>query len=208
MQIDWEPPTPRAGVAGAWDRFIGPGATAAEEWVQLAGGLLIGLAGVALYLAQDGVRHDWLALLVLVVIAIDIGGGIVTNATSAAKRWYHRRGQGARQHVLFVAVHGVHIALVAWLWAEDAMMYFALVYAMLLGASVLALAVPLYLQRPVAFASYALVLLAAQTPWLATAGLDWFVPLLFLKLQLSHLVREAPFPAPARDLHTSRTRIQ
>ena len=38
MKISCNPPAPRKGLSGSWDRFVGPGATQAEEWLQLLGG--------------------------------------------------------------------------------------------------------------------------------------------------------------------------
>lgn len=32
--INWDYPQPRAGLAGALDRFFGPGTTRAEAWLQ------------------------------------------------------------------------------------------------------------------------------------------------------------------------------
>lgn len=40
----WQPPAPRAGLAGAWDRFIGAGATRVELWLQIGAALLAGAA--------------------------------------------------------------------------------------------------------------------------------------------------------------------
>lgn len=192
-QVDWAVPEPREGLAGFWDRFAGPGATGAEIWFQMAGALVIGAVATWYYFAQRGLEAGWAAGIVLVVLAIDLGGGVATNATGAAKRWYHRAEQGWRQHMGFVAMHGVHVGLVAWLLVEDGLVFFILSYGMLLGIAAVILAVPLYLQRPVAMVAYALVLLAAQTPVLAPPGLEWFVPLLFLKLIVSHLLFEVRF---------------
>lgn len=204
-RMDWNVPAPRPGLAGAWDRFIGPGATASEEIVQLAGGAAIGLVACGLYVMERGVPAEWGVALVLVLIALDLGGGIGTNATGAAKRWYHRPGQGWPQHMGFIAVHLVHVALVSWLWAADGAAFFLGTGGMLLVASGVVLGVPLHVQRPVAFCVYALVLLAAQLPWLAAPGLDWFIPLLFLKLILAHLVVEAPFAPDAAKPSTGKT---
>jgi len=93
--INWNPPEPRRGLAGSWDRFVGPGATSAEEWLKLLGGLLLTGALVMGYLSQRellnwSVAQTGIALL----LALDLTGGIITNATGAAKRWYHRLNGG------------------------------------------------------------------------------------------------------------------
>ena len=52
--IIWQPPEPRSGLAGQWDKFVGPGATAAELWLQF---LPVVLPGLALLFMQT--LKDW-----------------------------------------------------------------------------------------------------------------------------------------------------
>lgn len=196
MQIDWHPPRPRQGWLGRWDAFIGPGATAAEEWLQLLGGLILAALVSLCFVLRFPFSPSLAQVIVVFLLAFDLSGGIVTNATAPAKRWYHRPSQGLRQHLTFVLPHGIHLVLVAWLFPGSPWWWFPLFYGHLVGATLLILAVPLYLQRPVAFLCYAWVIvlniLIGSPP-----GLEWVVPLLFLKLLLSHLLKEAPFrPAP------------
>lgn len=194
MRVDWTPPKPRVGVAGAWDRFVGPGATLAEEWVQILLGAAIAAVCLVLFWLEGGFGRGWLLSVVAVALALDLGGGIVTNATAAAKRWYHRPGRGSRAHLGFVAVHLLHVGVVAAVTGAG-FGYFRLVAGITMTAAMTIVAVPLYLQRPVAFGLATLSLLLAQLPWLSIEGLDWFLPLLWIKLLLAHLVREAPFSA-------------
>ncbi len=131
--------------------------------------------------------------LFVAVLAFDIGGGIVTNSTSAAKRWYHRPGHGRLQHFGFVAAHLVHIGLMAFLFA-DAPIYYALALGgMLMVSTVTLLFTPLYLQRPMAVGLAMIVIMAGQLPLFELAGLNWFIPALMLKLILGHALKEAPF---------------
>lgn len=191
--IDWEPPAPRGGIMEYWDRFVGPGTTRAEEWLQAGGVLALTAVCLGFYAQAGRLAEGWLAGLIVALLAFDIAGGVVTNATRAAKRWYHRRGEGFGSHFRFTALHGVHIALVAWLFAGTPLVYFGAVYAFLLAAAAVILAVPLYLQRAVALMLCALGIVGAQIPLFTVAGLDWFLPLLFLKLLVAHIVKEAPF---------------
>jgi hypothetical protein len=192
MRIDWHPPHPRRGWVGRWDTFVGPGATAAEEWLQLLGGLalavLVGLCAILRFPVAPSPGQ----LAVTILLALDLSGGIVTNATAPAKRWYHRDGQRLRHHLTFVLPHGVHLALTAWLFQGTPWWWFPLFYGHLIGATLAILAVPLYLQRPIAFLCYAWVLVLSIIVG-SPLGLEWLVPLLFLKLLLSHLLKEAPF---------------
>lgn len=41
----------------------------------------------------------------IAILGFDLVGGVLTNATAAAKRWYHRPGQGCLQHMAFVSMH-------------------------------------------------------------------------------------------------------
>ncbi|MBN2003500.1 MAG: hypothetical protein JXA21_09105 [Anaerolineae bacterium] len=175
-----------AGVASAMN------VTSAEVWIQvlftLMGGL--GLFGYALW---SGVAWTPFQAVLAALVAVDVVGGIVTNATSTAKRWYHRAGQGFRQHFGFVALHLAHIFLVAWLFRGMDWGFFGLASAYLLGATLIILKTPLYLQRPVALFLFALSIPFNRYGFFPTAGLEWFIPFLFLKLLVSHVLKEEPY---------------
>jgi hypothetical protein len=198
VEIQWTPPQPRQGWLGRWDSFVGPGATAAEEWLQLISGLTLAALALLCFFLRFPATPALAQTVLVALLALDLSGGIVTNATAPAKRWYHRAGQGVRQHLAFVLPHGIHLALLVWLFPGFAWWYFPLFYGHLLVATLLVLCTPLYLQRPVAFICYGWVLLLSTlaTP---TPGLEWVVPFLFLKLLLSHLLKEAPY-RPATEL--------
>ena len=190
-----EPPVPRKGWRGSLDSFIGPGATTAEVWFQFSAAILVALACLSVY-AETTDHSSWKLYVTVLLLAFDLIGGVVTNSTSAAKRWYHRAGQGFVEHMNFIALHAIQIASVAFLFAyEHPWFYFGTIYGLLLLSSAVVLKVPLYLQRPVAMA-----LVAASIPFSMsrqlvprTPGLEWFIPLLFLKLLVAHLTVEAPY---------------
>lgn len=192
MRLDWTPPPPRAGQLGWLDRFIGPGATVAEVRLQLLGTLVLTSSLVAFALWRATGPWSLLQTGVLALLAFDLSGGIITNATSAAKRWYHRPGQGWKQHLAFVLPHGAHLALLGWLFPELGWPFALLCFCYLVAATVAVLLTPLYLQRPLALAAYvgALLLNLALDPPMALA---WVAPLFFLKLLVAHLLKEAPF---------------
>ncbi|QBD80329.1 hypothetical protein EPA93_31910 [Ktedonosporobacter rubrisoli] len=83
---------PRAGIGGVWDRLAGPGATAAENWVNLTWVLLFTIAALA-YPLLSHLKWNFWQLLLVGLIAFDIAGGISVNASPAAKRWWNRPGQ-------------------------------------------------------------------------------------------------------------------
>ncbi|MGH3087063.1 MAG: hypothetical protein ACRDSJ_07060 [Rubrobacteraceae bacterium] len=192
MPIDWKAPPPRAGMAGAMDKFVGPGATRAELALQFAAAILAAVAA-PLYASRAAEDWSWLQYVVCCALAFDVAGGIVTNATSSAKRWYHRAGQGFRQHIGFMSLHLLHLLVVSWLYLAFDAAWLVIAGAYLLCSAVVVLSVPHYLQRPVALATYACALLISMYALPQPEGLEWFLPLFYLKLLVSHLPKEEPY---------------
>jgi hypothetical protein len=194
-EIQWTPPEPRKGMLGAWDKFVGPGATAAEEWLQLGGGLLVAmLLGLFLFLRRETFEWSGLQTAIAALLAFDLIGGIITNATSAAKRWYHRAGHDSlRDHLSFIALHALHLLLVAAVFRDMDWAFFVVMFGFLLLATVAIVRSPLYLQRPLAFTLFCVGFLIGTYLFVPVPGLEWFAPFFFLKLLVSHLVKEAPF---------------
>ena len=191
-QINWNYPPPRPGWRKEIDTFIGPGVTRAELTLELGVSLVAGL-GMLLYAFLQPLGWNGWQIALAVLLAFDLAGGVVTNATSTAKRWYHRPGQRLRDHVIFIAVHGVHLALVAWAFRAGEWAWAVGWYAFLMFASLLILLIPLYLRRPVAFSMFGLGLLLALYLDTPVPGLEWFIPVFLLKLLVSHLLREEPY---------------
>ena len=189
---NWKYPQPRKGLWGALDRFIGPGATTAEVWLQIVPSVLAAIMAPA-YALLNNLGWDATQLVVAGLFAFDMAGGIITNATSTAKRWYHREGQGFRQHFTFVAAHVIHLFVVSWLFLSFDWGFFGITTSYLLIASVLILRSPQYLQRPIAFLLYAIALLMSIYLLEPIVGLEWFLPFFYLKLLVSHLLREEPY---------------
>ena len=186
------PPAPRVGVLGALDRFIGPGATSAEVMVQLVPSVLAAIAAPAYALSLPIDWTPW-QIGLIALFGFDLVGGVLTNATNTAKRWYHRPGQGWQQHLSFVAIHLFHIGAIALFFRGGDGLFFGGVSAYLLTAAGLILSVPLYLQRPVAVCLYGLSIVGSLDLLSPTPGLEWFLPLFFLKLLVSHLLHETAY---------------
>lgn len=197
MEINWHPPSPRSGWSGALDRVIGPGATRAELWLQSVGAVVLAAAVLTLTLSLANMPLTALQLGVLALLAFDLSGGVITNATAAAKRWYHRPGQGWPQQLAFVLPHGLHLVALVGVFPELGWLFALFSYAYLVGATLTILAVPLYLQRPVALIAYvgALLLNNVLAP---PPALAWVLPVFFLKLLVAHLLKEVPY-GPAAD---------
>lgn len=182
----------RGGFGGLVDHLVGPGATKTELVLQFVPALMAMVAAPA-YALTLPVEWSQLQLGLIAILAFDLVGGVLTNATSTAKRWYHRPGQGLRQHLTFVSVHLIHVLLVALLFRGGDWGFWVGTSGYLLAASVLILRSPLYLQRPVALGLYGLSLLGNCYLVSPTSGLEWFLPFFFLKILVSHLLQETPY---------------
>ena len=179
---------PRTGVDGVWDRLIGPGATRAESAI-VAVGAMFCAAAVVTYAVGADLGWSALQLVVAAIFALDIGGGVAANASNSAKRWFHRSGQGFLEHFGFVLAH-VHPFAMALVFPSFSWGTAAVIYAYLIVAAVTVLVMPLYLIRLVAFVLYSAALLGGLYALDVPLGLEWFVPMFFMKLLVAHLLPE------------------
>ena len=179
--------TPRSGPLGYWDRLVGPGMTRGETALVL-GVSLIGTVLTALHLWSLGLSP--LLILIGALIAFDVIGGAVCNMTETTKRWFHRAGQTAKDHLGFIGLHLLHIALVAWLFRGDGfdLAFMAVIGAWLLISAALVLKTDDVLKQPLAVTMYVGALGFTLYLLGSTPGLEWFVPLLFIKLLMGHAI--------------------
>lgn len=185
-RIESDPGTPRSGPAGYWDRLVGPTATAAEQTLTVAFATLAAAIVWGHAVATD-LGWSWLQLAVVTVFVFDVAGGITANATASGRRWWHRPELSDRDHFLFVAAH-LHPFVLAALFAGVTWIGAAIIYGYLLLATVIVLRVDPSIRRASALALFGLWLLAASYVSITPVGLEWFVPLLYLKLLVSHLL--------------------
>lgn len=194
---NWRYPPPRSGWAGQWDRFVGPGADAVDVALMVGGAVVGGLAIVA-YVGLSGAAWTPLQIIGAVIVAGDIVGGVAANATSAAKRWYHRAGQKPLHHLSFVAVHIVHLLVLMALFLPGAWDWLMITYGYLMLSALAIVSAPRSRQRPVALLAVVGGLMLNSYMQLAPApGLEWLIPALYLKLLVSHLLHEEPYQDPA-----------
>lgn len=180
-------PAPRSGLLGSWDRLVGPGMDRHENALVIGSGT-IGAVLAAWALAAQG-ANAWLVVLGA-IMALDVIGGAVCNTTETTKRWFHRPGVGIGQHAAFVGVHVLHIAIVAFAFRGDGFdaTYAVTVSTCLVVAMVAVLATPGRLKLPVAVTFFLVAVGLVLGVLGATPGLEWFVPALFVKLLVGHLV--------------------
>ncbi len=196
MTIDWDYPEPRKGFLGEWDKFIGPGATKTETILMLSFSLLGGV-GMLLYSLLGNLEWNIAQIIIAVILATDLAGGVVANATSATKRWYHRREQGFWNHMRFVAFH-IYPILIGLLYRDLDWVYCLVIYGFLIVSSVIILIIPQYLHRPVSFIVFSGAILMSIYAF-PTPGLEWFIPILFLKITVGHIVKEEPYRPETKE---------
>ncbi|MFF3013341.1 hypothetical protein [Streptomyces sp. NPDC057939] len=194
LGVDWEiPPTP-PGRAGALERFMGPGRTRAESAVEAAGGIVCAAVLAAGVWATGG-HADWSGVqwAVVALAGLDLIGGVLTNSTNAAKRWYHRQGDGTRRaRLLFVGAHLLHLAAVGLVVLSGDWAWTLTNAALLLTGAAAVEFTPVEVKRPMAMAVFMVAVLVNLFWSTVPAVLAWFAPLFFLKLLVCHLVPEAP----------------
>lgn len=177
----------------AMDRLLGPDASRAEAMLALGAGAVCALVVPTLARAR-GVEWSTTQLLVAALLAFDLFGGVAVNASEAGRRHYHAPGRRAADHVGFVAAHLLHVAVLAWLFRRGDWAFAGGFGALLLASALVVLAVPAPIRRPVALLACGAAVLAATTAVAPTPGMEWFVPVLFLKLLVSYLLGTVDVP--------------
>jgi hypothetical protein len=107
MNIDWDPPQPRREWIGEYDKVVGPGQTGAEFWLILIPSVVAALA-MAAGAHFLGLNWNLPRYAIAMLMAFDLTGGVICNATNAAKRWYHRPGRARfSTSVLLQCISGI-----------------------------------------------------------------------------------------------------
>jgi hypothetical protein len=185
------------------NRLLGPGASRGEVGLALGAAATAAVALPALAW-RAGVEWSALRWGVAALLAADLVGGVVVNASSPARRYYFRAGRTTRHHLGFVALHTVHVVVFAWLFAGGSWLVALALSGLLLGGAVLIRSSPVHLRRPVALLGV-LIPLAALSGGSIAPGMEWFVPVLLLKLFVSYLLGDVPAatsPAARAQRHT------
>jgi hypothetical protein len=195
-EIDWEVPD------GSPDWLLGTGAVPGER--RLVGTATVATTAVAAAVAAaQEVTWSWWQWTLVLVLTVDVAGGVVANALGSAKRLYHSPvppglslpQRVLRSHVGFAAVH-VQPFVLAVLLPDATLGWAAAWYGVCLAGTAAVVRAPLYLRRPLAAAVVTVAVVAAPLA-AGPAGLAWFGPVLALKLVAAHAVREEPY-RPAR----------
>ncbi len=190
--VEWE-------YRGKTDLMMGTDASSSEKWI---GWISFGIVPLfLLYISNNGVV-DWNVgqLVLVLVLAIDVGGGAVCNSLNSAKRFYHsslKLNEGywvaiLKQKMVFVLLH-IHTIIVWIIFQPNSWVHGVLWYLLLLLFALILQKTPLYIRRPI---SILLIMIAILTNYYLiepVPGLEWLVPLLFIKILYGRLVQEEPY---------------
>ncbi|MEE6281816.1 hypothetical protein [Georgenia sunbinii] len=178
----------RHGLAGAWDRFAGPGQSRGEGV-----GTIAAVAAAAAWgdhaLERGAPRH---CRGLMRLAAVDLWGGVWVNNTPSCVRWYERPGQGAGEHVAFAAVHLLHAGAVGYTDAAvgnrtrgSALRWTLAHYAWLLTTTSVIATAPRHVRLPIALAATAVGLGLDRVLGRSVAA-PWFAPVYYTKLLIGH----------------------
>ncbi|OYY89961.1 MAG: hypothetical protein B7Y45_09560 [Sphingomonas sp. 28-66-16] len=176
---------------GLWARIVGPATSRGETAAILAMmALSVPLAAGAV-IASGTVGWRWWQWLIVLLLAADLGGGVVANALPATKRWYHAPWVPEWRHLSFAVIH-LHLPLMALLVPEAMPLQAAwLGYAWMIGGAAALIAIPARWRLAAAF-----VLTLAGTTLMARlvpldSAVGWMPLALMLKILAGHLIGPA-----------------
>lgn len=181
--------TPRQGILGIWDIIVGPEMSSTETLVCVLP-TLVATIYIPCYAIIHQLQWNNIQLILSAILAFDLFGGAIVNVTPTSKRWHHRSQNGWQHHVGFVLIH-LHPILIT-LFYEASWNYFVVSYSYLILSAAIILFAPKYFQKAIAISLY-LGSVVLFNNWLSPIpGMEWFLPVYFLKLLVSYLPEE-PF---------------
>lgn len=169
----------------SWETIVGPNMPK-SEFVLCIIPTLMATVGVPIYAVLNQLDWSIWQLLVSSFFAFDLVGGAIVNATGTTHRWHHQPEHKFKYHFLFIACH-LHPLIVAWLFNNAGWTYFLTSYGYLLVAALWILKSPVALQRPLSMIFFVGGLFFCIYFFTPIPGLEWFLPVYFLKLLVSYL---------------------
>ena len=179
---------PRQGILGIWDKVVGPGMSSRETLVCLLP-TLVATIYIPCYAITYQLQWSNVQLILSAILAFDLFGGAIVNTTLTARRWHHNPHNGWQHHFLFILIH-LHPLLITLFYGAS-WLYFVGAYSYLILSAVIILLAPKHIQRAIAITLY-LGSLLLSNDWLPVInGMEWFLPVYFLKLLISYLPEES-----------------
>lgn len=164
------------------DSFFGPGATSTELAVQLIPAVIFAtillLRVIHLTLFTSVAKY-----ILFFIFVFDVTGGVLTNSTVACKLWYHRPEKTQLDRFIFTLVHSLHILIAALFFRDSGnIAFFVQATLLLVAASVVVMYTPDYLKYTMGLVFVMVAFFTDLYVWTPTKGLEWFIPLMFLKI--------------------------
>lgn len=184
---------------GKPDLAVGTQATTTEKILGWTAGF-IGVVFISFFYWENDFNWTTLQYIIAVIIAYDVVGGAVANSLNSCKRFYHSYLQTfepsyvklAKNHLFFSLIH-IHPLIVSLVFSS-ANWFYGLFWYLMLQISVLTVTkIPLYLQRPVSMLIIVTALLINSYFISSPTGLEWLIPVLFIKIVYGHTVQEEPY---------------
>lgn len=184
---------------GKPDFVNGTGAYFEEKLLGYGASLIIP-AFLLSFMATGQVDWNPLQSAIALLLAFDVGGGVISNTLNSGKRFYHspvkaeegRLGKVLKNKGLFSLLH-VHPIVVYALFDFAGVWQGILWYGLFLASAATVITAPLYLKRPLAILILTVVILLNFYIIASVPGFEWLMPLLFLKIIYGHLVKEEPY---------------
>ena len=181
------------------DLALGNGANKAEKILGWSSCLVIPFF-LLFYVNKEQLQWSYIQLITGIIVAFDIGGGMVCNSLNSCKRFYHSTFHTnekkyifiIKKHLIFSSLH-IH-TIVVWLAFDMNNWYNGLIwYILLMASAILVNWPPLYIKRPLSMLIILFSIMINLYIINPVIGFEWLVPVLFIKIVYGHLVREEPY---------------
>jgi len=192
IQINWQTPRVKAGWVGAIEKFMGPGKTKSESMIEVVALILI--SGLIFFRYKQVVIDSLLAkwqLAILVLLLLDLVGGVITNSTNAAKRSYHE-SPSSKGRFIFIFCHTIHLLVISLLFLNFDWYFLAFNSAVLFLGAFAIERVQIQTKRPLAMLLFMAVVGVHSFIFQLPTYLELFPALFYLKLFVCFLVTEVP----------------
>ncbi len=194
VKIRWE-------YEGKTDVINGTGAYFEERMLGYSGAAIVTL--LMLYLQFTGYTDwTWWQLLIASYISFDLGGGFMSNSLNSVIRFYetpYKEGEGKSAKYLkndwiYNGMH-FHPLIVGLVFNND--WVYAIGWQVIFFGSLAVVAItPQYLKRPISRLLTLLAIIISLYFLQSVPGFEWFIPfipLIFIKMVMGHMVREEPY---------------
>lgn len=204
IQRDTVPTSTTTGSMTFTESMFGLQATTAELQLQLVPtfvySMLLLYRAVHLALLKSSIHY-----ILFFTLAFDVTGGVLTTATLAGKAAYHRTSSRSisQDHVVFSVAHIFHVLIVAVMFRDGVdISFFLQVSTLLLISAAVVMSVPDYVKNVTAFVAVLNAVFLDLYVWGPTKCLEWFVPLLFIKVCVGFHV-----PSVTMDVHPAAIEV-